>query len=93
MKIVSAREAPNYFGKPQDSVRCDPVLVAKSKQPICTTVSIQGNIDTLAPECFIDKESDYDSWLFNKIARTLERVENGETAVLDLADRKLKDIS
>lgn len=79
MKVMTAREAKNHFGEFLDTARREPVIVTKNDRPVGIMISIEDAADTLLPEFLLDKEPGYDGWLFEKITRTMERADSGET--------------
>lgn len=78
MKVMSARDAMNHFGEFLDAVRREPVIVTKNDRPVGIMISIEDAADTILPEFLLDKDPDYDGWLFDKVSTTLGRVESGE---------------
>ena len=79
MKTMTAREAKNHFGEFLDSARREPVVVTRNSRPVGIMISIEDAADTLLPEFLMDKEPGYDGWLFDKVSRTSERLDAGET--------------
>lgn len=79
MKVMTARDAKNHFGEFLDTARREPVVVTKNDRPVGIMISVEDAADTLFSDFFIDKESGYDEWLFDKVNRTIERVATGET--------------
>ncbi|MDP2795236.1 MAG: type II toxin-antitoxin system Phd/YefM family antitoxin [Sulfurisoma sp.] len=86
MKVMTAREAKNHFGEFLDAARREPVVVTKNDRPVGIMISIEDAADTLIQELIMDKEPGYDEWLFGKVARTLRRVDAGETGLHEHAD-------
>lgn len=78
MKIMSARDAKNRFGEFLDAARREPVIVTKNDRPVGIMISIEDAADTLLPEFLLDKEPDYDGWLFEKVSTRLARADSGE---------------
>ena len=81
MKVMTARDAKNHFGEFLDAARREPVIVTKNNRPVGIMISVEDAADTLFSDFFIDKESDYDEWLFGKVSKTMERVASGETGL------------
>lgn len=77
MKVMTAKDAKNHFGEFLDSVRREPVVVTKNDRPVGIMISIEDAADTLLPEMLLDKEPNYDGWLFEKVNATMRRVEAG----------------
>ena len=46
MKIMSARDAKNYFGEFPDSARREPVVVTRNDRPVGIMISIEDAADT-----------------------------------------------
>lgn len=86
MKVMSAREAKNHFGEFLDAARREPVVVTKNNRPVGIMISIEDAADTLIQELIMEKEPGYDEWLFGKVARTIQRVESGETGLHEHSD-------
>lgn len=83
MKIMSARDAKNHFGEFLDTARREPVVITKNDRPVGIMISIEDAADTILPEFLLDKEADYDGWLFDKVSTTARRVESGEATLLN----------
>jgi len=83
MKVMSARDAKNHFGEFLDNVRREPVVITKNDRPVGIMISIEDAADTLLPELLADTEPGYDGWLFDKVATTLQRIDTGETRLID----------
>lgn len=81
MKVMTAREAKNHFGEFLDASRREPVVVTKNNRPVGIMISIEDAADTLLPELLQDKDPGYDGWLFDKVSRTMRRVETEETTL------------
>jgi len=92
LKTMTARDAKNRFGEFLDAARREPVVITKNDRPVGIMISIEDAADTLLPEFFMEKESGYDEWLFDKISRTLGRVDSGKAELIghDDAVRSLK---
>lgn len=86
MKAVSARDAKNHFREVLDSARREPVVVNKNDRPVGVMIAIEDAADTVLADFFVEKETDYDEWLFGKVRRTLERIESGETSLRKHSD-------
>lgn len=93
MKIMSARDAKNRFGEFLDAARREPVVVTKNDRPVGIMISIEDAADTVLPELLLDKEPGYDGWLFEKVSRTLEQVDDGEVELVehDEAMKRVRD--
>jgi prevent-host-death family protein len=83
MKVMTAREAKNHFGEFLDSARREPVVVTKNKRVVGIMISIEDAADTILPEFLLDKEPDYDGWLFEKVSRTMKDAESGKAALYE----------
>ena len=86
MKVMTARDAKNHFGEFLDSARREPVVVTKIDCPVGIMISVEDAADTLLADCFIEKESGYDEWLFSKVGKTMERVASGNTELREHSD-------
>ena len=49
-------------------------------------VSIEDAADTVLPEMLLDKEPDYDGWLFEKVSGTIRRVKDGKVEIHEHED-------
>jgi prevent-host-death family protein len=83
MKVMSAREAKNHFGEFLDTSRREPVIITKNDRPVGIMISIEDAAVTLLPEFLLDKEPDYDGWLFNKVTRAMAGAESGASKTYD----------
>lgn len=83
MKIMTAREAKNHFGEFLDAARREPVVVTKNDRPVGIMISIEDAADTLLPEMLLDREADYDGWLFEKLVATMKQVDEGKSELID----------
>ena len=81
MKTMTARDAKNHFGEFLDAAIREPVVVTKNDRPVGIMISIEDAADTLIPEMFMERESEYDEWLAAKVGATLARVESGATTL------------
>lgn len=86
MKVMTTRDAKNHFGEFLDSARREPVVVTKNDRPVAIMISVEDDKDPLFADFFIDKESGYDEWLFEKVNRTMERVASGKSKLHDHTD-------
>lgn len=86
MKVMTAREAKNHFGEFLDTSRREPVVITKNDRPVGIMISIEDAADTLLPEMLLDKEPGYDGWLFEKVAATMRRIDEGTTELIDHDD-------
>lgn len=93
MKVMSARDAKNHFGEFLDAARREPVVITKNDRPVGIMISIEDAADTVLPELLLDKEPGYDGWLFEKVTRTMGRVDAGETELVghDDAMKRLRE--
>lgn len=87
---MTARDAKNHFGEFLDSARREPVIVTKNDRPVGIMISIEDAADTLLPEMLLDKEPDYDGWLFEKVSSTIRRVDDGETELHEHSEAMVK---
>lgn len=86
VKVMTARDAKNHFGEFLDSARREPVVVTKNDRPVGIMISMEDAADTLFSDFFLDKESDYEDWLFGKVNKTMERVASGQTELRSHSD-------
>ncbi|WP_459869542.1 hypothetical protein [Endothiovibrio diazotrophicus] len=56
-------------------------------------ISIEDTADTLLPEFPADREPDYDGWLSDKVSRTSQRLDAGETATFPVDGAMKMDFS
>lgn len=93
MKIMTAREIKNRFGEFLDAAQREPVLVTKNNRPVGIMISVEEVADSIATHIGSgEKAPGYDAWLVAKVTRSLQRIDNGKSELIehDEAMRRLK---